>query len=253
MHRYFIKLSYCGTNYNGWQVQENTPKTIQEVLTKNVSGLLNEELSIVGCGRTDTGVHAKEFYAHFDSGKDDLHVAPSVWLYKMNCVLPNDIVIHEVIPVKADASARFSALERTYQYVINRKRDPFLIDRAYSLYVPLDIDKMNKASQILLEYTDFSSFSKTNTQVKNNECRIVRAGWEEKGDLFIFTITANRFLRNMVRAIVGTLIDVGKGVTSEEELRKIIEGKNRSDAGSSVPAGGLYLTKVIYPPDIFIS
>ena len=252
MNRYFLKLSYNGTKYHGWQIQENTPKTVQQVLNDSLSMLLNEKIETLGCGRTDTGVHAHEFYAHFDSQKKDLHKDPRLWLYKFNLVLPHDIAIQQIIPVKIDANARFSALSRTYKYIINRKKDPFLIDSTYYLYGNLDIDLMNKACKELMKHKDFSCFSKTRTQVKTNDCKITKAEWTDENGLLIFTITADRFLRNMVRAIVGTMIEIGQGKMPVENFKKIIEGKNRSDAGFSVPACGLYLTKVVYPAKILL-
>ncbi len=247
MQRYFLKLSYNGTNYHGWQVQENTPKTVQQVVNDSLSMLLNETIETMGCGRTDSGVHAKEFYAHFDSEKNDLQIDPRLWLYKFNLVLPHDIAIQKIIQVKQDANARFNALSRTYEYIINRKKNPFLIDKAYYLYGELNVKLMNEAIKELFSHNDFSCFSKTRTQVKTNICKIIKAEWKEENDLLVFTITANRFLRNMVRAIVGTMIEIGQGKISLEEFKKIIEGKNRSDAGFSVPAYGLYLKNVEYP------
>ena len=248
--RYFIKLSYQGTNYNGWQIQKNTPRTVQQVMNLSLSKLLNEKIEFTGCGRTDTGVHAREFYAHFDSIKNNLHINPMEWLCKFNMVLPVDIAVKEIVAVKSDAHARFGAVSRSYEYIINRKRDPFLLNRAYYLYQPLSLELMNEAAKMLFEYDDFSCFSKSNTQVKTNLCRIIEANWKEADNLLMFTITANRFLRNMVRAIVGTMIDVGKEKISLDDFRKIIESKNRSDAGFSVPADGLYLVKVQYPIEI---
>lgn len=251
MYRYFIKLSFTGDNYHGWQVQDNA-HSVQQELNTAISKVLGEEIKTTGAGRTDTGVHATEFYAHFDSRKKDLHINPKEWLYKFNVVLPFDIAVQSLLPVIPEAHARFDALSRRYQYVINRIKNPFQQKRAYFFYGKLDINLMNKASEILFEYSDFSCFSKSRTQVKTNICNIIEARWEEKEDLLIFTITANRFLRNMVRAIVGTMIDVGKGQTSLEEFRKIIEGRNRSDSGLSVPAHGLYLTKIEYPETLFL-
>lgn len=250
MTRYFLKLSYNGAGYHGWQAQENTPGTVQQALNHTLSMLLNEKIETLGCGRTDTGVHAHEFYAHFDSQKNDLHKDPRLWLYKFNLALPHDIAIQQIIPVDPGVNARFSALARTYQYIINRKKDPFLIDRAYYLYGELDTGKMNTAALELFKHTDFSCFSKTRTQVKTNDCKITKAEWKEENDLLIFTITSDRFLRNMVRAIVGTMIGIGQGKMPVGNFKKIIEGKNRSDAGFSVPACGLYLAKVEYPQSV---
>ncbi len=247
MQRYFIQLSYNGTAYNGWQIQENTQKTVQHILNEMLSTLLNESIVVTGCGRTDTGVHAKEFYAHFDSTILDLTTNHDKWIYKFNGALPPDIAIHKIIKVNEKSNARFDATSRTYQYIISRKKNPFEIDKAYFFNGELNITEMNKAAKALFDYTDFSAFSKSNTQTYTNDCKLLKAGWKEENDCLIFTISADRFLRNMVRAIVGTLIDVGKGKISVEEFKKIIESKNRSNAGFSVPACGLYLMKVEYP------
>lgn len=245
--RYFIRLSYDGTRYNGWQVQDNTPHTVQQVLNEGLSRLLNEEISTLGCGRTDTGVHAREFFAHFDSKHTDLANDPRKWVHKFNSVLPPDIAVHSIVKTHPEAHARFDAVSRSYEYLIARKRDPFMNGRAYYQYGELDLAKMNEGAKLLFNYSDFSSFSKTHTQVKTNTCKIMEASWRQEGDLLIFTITADRFLRNMVRAIVGTLLEAGQGKISLADIRTIIEGKDRSDAGFSVPACGLYLTRVVYP------
>jgi tRNA pseudouridine38-40 synthase len=254
MPRYFAKISYVGTAYNGWQVQDNTPRTIQQVMNENISALLNEKIVFTGCGRTDTGVHAREFFAHFDSEKklDDPHLD---WAYKCSSVLPNDIVVHKIIAVKKDAHARFDAISRTYNYFITQQRDPFLRDRAYFIYADLDLEKMNEACMILFEHHDFSCFSKTNTQVRTNKCKITEALFKKKdpdetgAEQIVFTVTADRFLRNMVRAIVGTMLEIGKNKITKNDLVKIIEGKSRSEAGVSVPAHGLFLTSVKYDWD----
>lgn len=248
--RYFARLSYVGTAYNGWQVQENTPHTIQQVMNEKISSLLNEQVEFTGCGRTDTGVHAKVFYAHFDSAKAALNAGD--WVYKFNCVLPKDISVSEILRVQDNAHARYDAISRTYRYVISQKRDPFLIDRAAHIYSELDLDAMNLAAKTLYDYNDFTSFSKLHTQVRTNLCKIMNAEWGREADLVVFEITADRFLRNMVRAIVGTLVAVGKEEITIQDVRKIIDSKNRSNAGESFPACGLYLTKIIYPEDIFL-
>lgn len=248
MPRFFIKLKYVGTRYHGWQIQENTPLTVQQELNKAISKILNEKIETLGCGRTDTGVHATEYFAHFDTTKkmeEDID-----WIYKFNSVLPNDIVVSDLFLVDGDVNARFHATARTYEYHLIKERNPFYNERACFLYAPLDIKKMNEAAQILFKYSDFECFSKTNTQVKTTICKIMRAEWEQKGDVLVFTIKADRFLRNMVRAIVGTLVDIGKGKTSIDDLKEIIEGGKRSDAGESMPACGLYLTRVEYPAEI---
>lgn len=247
MQRYFIQLSYDGTAYNGWQVQDNTPHTIQQLVNYTLSTLLSEQIVVTGCGRTDTGVHAIDFYAHFDSTVTDLHLNKYKWLYKVNRMLPQDIAIKDILAVEPNANSRFDALSRTYQYIITRKKNPFQINKAYFLEHQLDVKAMNIAAALLFEYSDFSAFAKSNTQTLTNVCKIYKAEWVEQDDLLVFTVTADRFLRNMVRAIVGTLIDVGKGKIAVEDVKKIIESKSRSNAGFSVPACGLYLTKVEYP------
>lgn len=250
VQRYFIQLSYEGTAYHGWQIQENTFRTIQQVINEMLSRLLNEPVFVTGCGRTDTGVHAKEYYAHFDCTVD-LEAEEAKWIFKFNHALPPDIAIQRIIRVQEKANARFDAIARTYEYHMHRKKNPFLINKSYFIYFNLDIDKMNEAANLLFQYSDFSSFAKSNTQNFTNNCKMYKAVWEEKEDRLIFTISADRFLRNMVRAIVGTLISIGKGKISIEEFKEIIEKKNRSGAGLSVPACGLYLTKINYPINYF--
>ena len=248
--RYFLKLSYVGTPYHGWQQQANTPLTIQEIMNIRYSSILGEKICVIGCGRTDTGVHSKEFYAHFDVSNQDLMQDYEKWLYKFNVVLPPDIAIHEIIPVHETANARFSATDRTYQYFLHFKKDGFLLNRSYYHPHPLDLDLMNKAAALLLNHSDFTSFSRNRTQVKNNNCIMMHAQWDAIDNGLRFTIKANRFLRNMVRAIVGTLIDVGKGKITVDEFDEIINQKSRALAGTSAPACGLYLVKVNYKPGI---
>ena len=252
MNRYFLQLSYKGTNYHGWQSQENTEATVQQTLDDVLSKILAEKITVAGAGRTDTGVHAQEYFAHFDSEKTDLHIDPQKWLFKMNVVLPEDIAIQKIIPVKKDAHARFDAHSRMYRYFVSRKKDPFLIDSAYYLYGKIDVESMNKAALIITQNTDFTSFSKVNTQVKNNFCNVKKAFWEEHGDLLLFTIQADRFLRNMVRSLVGTMLEIGFGKMDYEEMQTIFDSKNRSKAGLSVPAHGLFLSKIEYPEKIWL-
>ena len=250
-NRYFIKLAFNGKNYHGWQMQDNA-LTIQSVINDTLSKLLNEEINVTGCGRTDTGAHAKEFYAHFDINKFLNKNDRDNIVFKLNNFLDDSIVIFNIIPVKPNAHARFDAISRTYQYFITRQKDPFDNDFSYYVYGDINIDLMNEGAKILYEYEDFTSFSKLHTDVKTNNCTILYAKWAANEYKLIFTITADRFLRNMVRAIVGTLLDIGKKKITLEEFRKIIESKNRSDAGYSVPAKGLFLTKIKYSDDIFI-
>lgn len=245
--RLFAELSYNGTGFHGWQVQPNAI-TVQEVLDKALSTILREEIETVGCGRTDTGVHAKQFYAHFDlsNPRPDLSGNP-VFLSRLNSLLPPQIAVKQLLNMAPDAHARFDATLRSYEYHIHFEKDPFKQNLSWLLRDMPDIDPMNEAAAILLDYTDFSCFSKSNTQVFTNNCKISRAEWVNTRDGLVFHISADRFLRNMVRAIVGTLMLVGKGLLKPANIHDIIESKNRSNAGSSVPACGLYLTEVRYP------
>jgi len=249
--RYFIKISYTGTEYHGWQSQTNANKTVQQFCTKALEKILRHPIKLQGAGRTDAGVHAREMYAHFDTEKD-LIDNKETWLYKFNSVVPFSIAFNDILLVTSDANSRFDARARTYEYVITTKKDPFLIGFAYHFPHELDIKKMNKVAGMLKEYKEFSSFKKSNTQNKTDNCVIKHAHWELQGDKLVFTITADRFLRNMVRAIVGTMLSVGNGRCTTEEFCRIIESKNRTKAGFSVPACGLYLTKIEYPEKVFM-
>ena len=248
--RYFIQLSYKGTNYHGWQIQPNAI-SVQEVLTKAFSTILREDIEITGAGRTDTGVHAINFTAHFDTSKENIHLDDKL-IFKINGLLPADIAIHKILKTTNEAHARFDANSRTYNYYIHQKKDPFLQESSYYLSHALNINNMNKAAKLLFDFTDFTSFSKLHTDVKTNNCKITEAVWIQDNHKLIFTITADRFLRNMVRAIVGTLLDIGKNKLSINDFIKIIDSKKRSNAGVSVPAHGLFLTKIDYPENIYI-
>lgn len=246
--RYFLELGYKGTNYHGWQMQSNA-KTVQEVLERSLSVIFGEKTSIMGSGRTDTGVHARQQFAHFDCpGIED----KGFFLKKLNAVLPQDIAGYAVREVHKDAHARFAAKWRSYEYVVNLKKNPFEEETAWLCYYDLNLELMNKAAAALKEYTDFECFSKIKTDVKHFECEIKEAYWEQIGDHLIFHITANRFLRGMVRAIVGTMVLVGREKMSVEMFRQVIISKERAKAGASASAKGLFLTKVVYPEDIFI-
>jgi tRNA pseudouridine38-40 synthase len=249
--RYFIKIAFVGTHYHGWQSQVNADNTVQQVCVKALEKILRHDVSLQGAGRTDAGVHAEEIYAHFDTEKD-LIEKKETWLYKFNSVVPFSIAFDDILAVKPDAHARFNAVERSYKYIITTKKDPFLVGFAYHFPHKLNMSKMNEAAALLKEYKEFSSFKKTHTQNKTDTCVIKYAHWEKQGNKLIFTITADRFLRNMVRAIVGTLINVGNGKSTVEDFCRIIENKNRSRAGASVPACGLYLAKVKYPAKVFL-
>jgi tRNA pseudouridine38-40 synthase len=241
--RYFLELAYDGTKYHGWQVQQNAI-SVQELLNKALSTLLRQPIETTGCGRTDTGVHAREYFAHFDTDKSEIEIPK--FEISLNALLPHDIAIKNIIPIHADAHARFDATLRSYEYHIHFEKDPFLNGYSWLLRDKPNLELMNRAAAIIMEYSDFSCFSKSNTQVKTNNCKIVKAEWVQTDNGIIFNISADRFLRNMVRAIVGTLM-VGKGEMQPEGIRDIIESKNRSNAGTSVPACGLYLTEVMYP------
>ncbi len=240
--RYFVEFSYKGTNYHGWQIQPDV-NSVQAEITKALSIILQEDIQVVGAGRTDTGVHASQMIAHFDT----LKIVSNEFIYKFNAILPDDIVIRSLEKVSDNKHARFDAISRSYEYRILLRRDPFLLESTWQLHQKkLNINKMNKASKILFEYKNFQSFSKVKTDVKTFNCKITHASWNLDGDHLTFHITSNRFLRNMVRAIVGTLIEVGLGKKTIDDFRKIIKSKSRSEAGFSVPAKGLFLTKVEY-------
>ncbi|MEZ4859258.1 MAG: tRNA pseudouridine(38-40) synthase TruA [Flavobacteriaceae bacterium] len=244
--RYFIEIAYNGKNYCGWQNQPNGI-SVQEILEKALSALLGEAIHVTGAGRTDAGVHAKQLFAHFDYSEIK---EMEKLVHRLNAFLSKDISVKNLFKVKEDAHARFDAISRGYEYHITQKKDPFLEGLAYEIYLKPDLDLMNKAAAILCSYQDFQSFSRSKTDVKTYYCTIEKAIWERKDTLLIFTISANRFLRNMVRAIVGTLLEIGYGKLTLEDFHQIIESKNRSNAGASAPAHGLYLTKVVYPESI---
>ncbi|WP_143885261.1 tRNA pseudouridine(38-40) synthase TruA [Chryseobacterium binzhouense] len=240
--RYFIEFSYNGKNYFGYQIQ---PKdiSVQEELEKALSTILREPIKTTGAGRTDTGVHAKKMFAHFDTSQD---LSPQL-VHQLNSFLPNDIAVYKIFKVKDDFHARFDATFRTYEYYISLEKNPFTQDSAWQHWRrPLDINKMNEACRILFDYEDFTSFAKLHTDNKTNLCSIYKAEWEQNGAELKFTVSANRFLRNMVRAIVGTMVDIGAGKIQPEDLRNIIENKNRNSAGTSAPAHGLFLVDVGY-------
>lgn len=244
--RYFIRLAYKGTNYCGWQVQPNA-NTVQAELNKALSLLLNEDIETLGCGRTDTGVHAADFFAHFDSAHDI--DAPRL-VYRLNKFLPHDIGIKEIFRVNDEAHARFSATAREYKYYIDRTKSPFTEGLAWYYYADIDVDLMNEAAAYLLTVDDFKAFSRGDTDVKTTLCNVTYAKWDEVNGQLVFTIVANRFLRNMVRAVVGTLVDVGRQKITIGEFKQIVESQNRSLAGDSAPAEGLFLNRIDYPKEI---
>ena len=250
MKRYFIYLSYNGKNYCGWQIQPNGI-TIQQKLEEDLSILLREQIAVTGAGRTDSGVHATYMTAHFDSEKE---IDCLLLSNKLNKILPADIAVSKIVEVKPDAHARFDASSRTYKYYVTTKKNPFRGNFTYRVPFALDFELMNQAAETLFNYQDFTSFSKLHTDTKTNNCEIMYAKWEAtEDDIYVFTIQANRFLRNMVRAIVGTLFEVGRGKISIDDFKKIIEEKNRNIAGTSVPAHALFLVDVGYPNEIFLN
>jgi len=248
VNRYFIYLGYNGKNYCGWQVQPNGI-TVQECIEKALFTVMREEIPITGAGRTDAGVHARLMVAHFDLNEK---LADPVFLTeKLNRLLPKDISIYNILPVNTDSHARFDAVSRTYRYYITWQKDPFNYELVHKIHGTLDLEKMNEACSVLYNYIDFTSFSKLHTDVKTNNCRITYAGWEIQANILVFTITADRFLRNMVRAIVGTLLEVGRGKLTVADFRKVIESKDRGKAGTSAPGHALFLEDIVYPPRIF--
>lgn len=241
--RYFIEFAYKGTNYHGWQYQPNAI-SVQETLNKVFATLLQEEIEIVGAGRTDTGVHASQMFGHFDTNKEiDLLKLKQ----RANSFLPKDIAIFRIIPVHEEAHARFDATSRTYHYYITNHKDVFTTETAWYNHQILDIDAMNDACKVLFEHIDFECFSKTHTDVHTFNCTITEANWRKENNQLVFTITADRFLRNMVRAIVGTMVNIGIHKITKQDLVTIIESKDRRKAGFSVPAQGLFLSKITYP------
>lgn len=242
--RYFIEIAYNGNAYHGWQKQPEHI-TVQQVLDAALSTALQQKTETAGAGRTDTGVHARQFFAHFDVEKEIPNTGQ--FIYKLNTILPADVAVRSLFEVPEKAHARFDATAREYTYYVNTKKDPFKEHSAYYIKKPIDMELMNQAAKILLDYTDFKTFSKTKTDVKTYNCKLEHAFWEKRGDELVFNIRADRFLRNMVRAIVGTLLEIGTGKTELKKMNKIIESGKRSKAGKSVPAHALFLTKIEYP------
>ena len=248
MPRYFFEIQYNGKGYHGWQSQKNAVG-VQQIAEESLSTLLNTPTTIVGSGRTDAGVHCSQQFFHADVEKP---VDTETLLYKLNSYLPKDIAIRSIRPVKPDAHARFSAKSRTYEFRITRKKNPFLEGYALHYYKPVNIQTMNRAAALILGMHDFQCFSKVKTDVNNFLCTVTKARWSEKGEGLMFEIEANRFLRGMVRALVGTLLEVGTGKLSIAEFRKIIRSKDRKKAGENVSPVGLYLTRVKYPASVFL-
>lgn len=245
MARFFIELSYNGAGYNGWQRQPDAP-SVQEMLEKGISTLLNAPHEITGAGRTDTGVHAAFAVAHFDTEAEPEKVLDPQFIYHLNCILPKDIAVQRIYAVPGDKHARFDARRREYKYYITTVKDPFATGTAWQITQPLNVDAMQTAAVSLMRYEDFTSFAKLHTDTKTNRCTIFGANWQAEGDRLIFTIAADRFLRGMVRAVVGTLVDVGRGKMTPAQFCAVIESKARAEASAQAPAHGLFLTDVQY-------
>ena len=247
--RYFMELSYHGADFAGWQIQPNE-RTVQGELMDKISTLLNEEIEVVGAGRTDAGVHASKMIAHFDTEKELSDIDHLT--FRLNRFLDNDVAIRRIFPVKSDAHARFSAVSRSYIYKISTVDNPFIQGLAWTITKQLDVESMNRAASHLIGEKDFGAFARSGSDVNHHICTLTEAHWEEKGGELYFHISANRFLRNMVRAIVGTLVDVGLGKCSETQFIEVLKSKDRKKAGTSAPGEGLYLSNVEYPREIYI-
>lgn len=244
--RYFLQLSYKGTRYHGWQIQPNAI-SVQGVIEDALSKILREKIAVVGAGRTDTGVHASYFILHFNMQNE---IPPNLDIvYKLNSFLPHDIAVQKVWPVSDELHARFSATSRTYHYFISTEKNVFGNETSFKYLKPLDVAKMNEAAKLLFNYKDFTSFSRLHTDVKTNNCDVMQAEWQVHEKQLMFVVKADRFLRNMVRAIVGTLLEVGKGKLNLQQFQEIIEKKDRGAAGASAPAQGLFLVDIEYPEE----
>jgi tRNA pseudouridine38-40 synthase len=248
--RYFIDLSYKGTCYHGWQSQKNA-HTVQAALEEGLIRIAGMNIRTVGAGRTDSGVHARFFTAHFD-GSAGLFEDRDEFLYRINSVLPEDIAVCDIHPVTSSAHARFSAISRTYEYIISRRKDPFMTEFSWILTKPLDLEAMNQASTLLVGRHDFTSFSKLHSNVRSNLCHVQNAGWQEKNGRTVFRIEADRFLRNMVRSIVGNMVLLGTGKITIQNFDLMLESRDRAKAKGTAPAAGLFLAGISYPPEIFL-
>jgi tRNA pseudouridine38-40 synthase len=249
MARYFIELAYKGTDYHGWQIQKNAIG-VQQLLNRALSLKLGETIETTGSGRTDRGVHALQQYAHFDISRS---IRENHLVFQLNRILPNDISIKNILLVTPKAHARFDAISRTYIYKINRSKDPFIYDTSYYRRGDLDLELMNKCAEIFKAYQDFESFSKVKTDVNHFRCTITKSEWISDGDNLYYLVTADRFLRGMVRTLVGTMLDIGTGKTSVDGIQGIINSRDRKMAGRAVPAHGLYLSEITYPPSLFLN
>ncbi|MBS2212442.1 tRNA pseudouridine(38-40) synthase TruA [Carboxylicivirga mesophila] len=250
MHRYFIEMAYNGSRFHGWQIQPNAI-SVQEVMNDALNKALRQDINVVGCGRTDTGVHASYFVAHFDCV--GVIEDPEQLVFKVNRIVGKDIVVYSILKVDGEAHSRFHASSRTYHYYLQTEKNPFLSEFSYRPLFRVDIELMNKAAKLLFDYTDFTSFSKLHTDTKTNNCKILYAAWEPRAQGAVFVIKADRFLRNMVRAVVGTLLEVGRGKLSLQQFKKVIESMDRGEAGTSVPPQALFLVDIEYPQEVFES
>lgn len=246
--RFLLQLSYNGTSFHGWQRQNNAP-SIQQEIEEKLTTIFQQNTAIVGCGRTDTGVHASQYFAHFET---EIEFDTSTLLHKLNSMLPQGVAAQGVSAITNNGHARFSATKRSYEYHITKVKNPFAADLAYKCNLQLDLNRMNKACAMMLGEKDFGCFCKANADNHTNICNVSEAKWIETDTMFIFSISANRFLRNMVRAIVGTMLEIGQKKMSLEGFQTVLDSKDRTFAGPSVPPHGLYLTVVDYPSEIFL-
>ncbi len=251
MQRYFIQLSYNGKYFHGWQVQENAI-TVQGILEKALNTLLGNTIKTTGAGRTDSGVHARNFIAHFDHSETHLHQDEKL-IYKLNKLVGKDIVVEKMVKVKNDAHARFDAISRTYKYYISTQKDPFNRDFCYEFEGKLDVDRMDQGAKLLMGYNDFKSFCKLHSDVKTTLCKLYCSEWSQEGKFLVYTVTADRFLRNMVRAMVGTMFELGRNKIDIDLFKQIIEAGDRNIAGASILAKGLFLMGIEYPENIFLN
>ena len=250
--RYFLRFAYDGTAFHGSQRQPNGV-TVQETMEQALAMIFREPIPLTFAGRTDAGVHAREMYAHFDISEEAMRREAERLVFRLNGILPDSIAIFDIYPVTDDAHARFSAVRRTYEYHIVDHKDPFLCQQATRVRPGLDFDAMNEAAQLLIGKQDFASFCRTNTDVKTTICDLTHAEWKQLGNGHaVFTIAADRFLRNMVRAVVGTLFEVGRGKMTKEQFAEVITQHNRCAAGDSAPAEGLFLVQIDYPQELFL-
>lgn len=249
VHRYFLRLSYLGTDYSGWQFQLNVP-SVQEALERTFTAMLHEKITVIGCGRTDAGVHASEYYAHIDATRTDLHTDP-LFIFRLNKSLPGSIAVHDIYAMPENAHARFSALSRSYTYFITPTKSAVQHATTWFVHDPLNMEAMNEAADIILQHDDFLAFSKTGGEMKTSLCSVSHSRWTEEDGKLVYNITSNRFLRNMVRMCVGTMVEVGAGRMPVQRVKEILDSKKQPAILHIAPANGLFLSAVKYPEHFF--